>query len=92
MPFGYGKILNYQMLKNITKPPWIPDFHCMVGTAEFLSPVPVLVPQFSPKSPDAVKDTNDIPYERLKTDIDGKSLTESEFTKSIYLGKPTGGY
>lgn len=93
MPYGYAKILNAQLKKAFTNPLWIPDFRCMVGSAEHLAPVAVLVPQIRPKTPDAVKDTNDIPYERLQTNIDGVSLSKDDFPSGgKYLGRATGGY
>lgn len=39
----YKQMLNKQALKNITKLPQIPDYHLMVGSAENLSPLPLLL-------------------------------------------------
>lgn len=40
---GYNAILNKFALNTLTKPPNIPDFHLMVGSAETLAPLPLLV-------------------------------------------------
>lgn len=40
---NYRKILNAQGLKNLSKLPQIPDYHLMVGSAENLGSLPIIV-------------------------------------------------
>lgn len=93
MPYGYGKILNIHMLKNTVVPPRIPDFNLMVGTAECLAPIQMVVPQIKPRVPDALVDnSNNLSYERINVTKDGIALSNIDFPKSRYIGTPTGGY
>lgn len=40
---GYRGIINNFALNTLTKAPNIPDFHLMVGSAETLAPLPLLI-------------------------------------------------
>lgn len=51
----YRQVLNAFALKNLAKMPSIPDYHLMMGAAEELAPVPLLLYESTLVSPEVIK-------------------------------------
>lgn len=69
---GYRGTLNQFALKTLIKAPNIPDFHLMVGSAETLAPLPLLVYENAKVPTEIVKNMNDM-----------KSKTSEEIADAI---------
>lgn len=69
---GYRGIINNFALNALIKPPNIPDFHLMVGSAETLAPLPLLVYENAKVPNEIVKNMNDM-----------KSKTSEEIAEAI---------
>lgn len=92
MPFGYAKVLNQHARNVMFKAPSIPDFRCMVGTAECLAPLPVLIQPWTPDIKEPVTDdVKNLNAEKVAS-LGEEPLSETDFPKSkFYMGKATGG-
>lgn len=67
----YRQMLNAFALNTITKAPNIPDYHLMVGSAEYLEGLPLMV----------AKDY--VPKQLAKTEAKISNLTDDEIAKAI---------
>lgn len=92
MPYGYKKVLNAHACNVLFKKPSIPDFRCMVGSAECLAPLPVLIQPWTPDVKQPVTDD----YKNLSAEkvsgLGEEPLSNSDFPNSgMWMGRATGG-
>lgn len=90
---NYKGIVNRFGLQQLVRPVAIPDFHLMVGSAEYLASMPVLVYQdYLEMIPTALqKPITDISYEQAQTGIENGELSPDDFVQNtFYIGSPLG--
>ena len=83
----YRNIINAIALRQIIKPVEIPDYHLMVGTAEELAPLPVLIPQHEvPKEvAQSLTKLNDLDNDTVAKLVDEQSLEINDFNGNTAL-------
>ena len=69
---GYRGVINRFALNTLTKSPNIPDFHLMVGNAETLAPLPLLVYEKAKVPSEIVQNMNNM-----------KTKTSEEISEAI---------
>lgn len=91
----YKSILNYIGLSQLLKPPDIPDYHLMVGSAECLESLPLAIyKDYLPAQAMAlVEPLQNMSAEDVDPDLVGKTYTPNDFIyDDWFLGNPTGGF
>lgn len=94
MALWYNNICNSIALQQLLKPCHIPDFKLMVGTAEHLASLPVLVYQdYIDAIPEPLRRPMDsLKYEDTAKALENGSLTVDDFVgETFFLGDPLGG-
>ena len=83
----YRQVLDNIALSVISRVPDIPDYHLMVGTAEELSPLPVLIPQHEiPKEvANSLKKLDDLDNETVTKMIDEQTLEINDYNGNTAL-------
>lgn len=90
----YRSIINRQALNVLTKIPDVPDFRLMVGNAEELHSLPILVfADYMPANTSAIlPKTSELTYEEVQAQLaTGKLSIDDFFTNTFPLGNPTEG-
>ena len=90
----YRQTLDRIALSVLNRSPDIPDYHLMVGSAEELSPLPVLIPQHEiPKEvAQSLSKLDDIDNDTIAKLIDEQSLEINDFNgNTALLGGMIGG-
>lgn len=94
MALWYNQICNGIAFQQLSKPCQIPDFHLMVGTAEHLASLPVLVFQdYIESIPEPLRrPLTDLKYEEAAQKLESGALTVDDFVgETFFLGDPLGG-
>ncbi|MBZ4496129.1 hypothetical protein K9763_19515 [Clostridioides difficile] len=91
----YRAIINNFAYNSLNNTPDIPDLHLMVGCAERLDSIPVLLftDYFSPavQNKAVVNAIDYTPWEKVNPDLQGEKITMEMFpTESFYLGDVRG--
>lgn len=89
----YRKIINQFGLQQLTRNISIPDFHLMVGSAEYLASMPVLVyNDYLEAIPEPLqKPITDLNYEQAQAGMTNGELTVDDFvSNTFYIGSPLG--
>lgn len=83
----YRQMLDSIALSVLNRTPDIPDYHLMVGTAEELAPLPVLIPQHEiPKEvANSLTQLNDLDNETITQLIEQQSLEINDFNGNTAL-------
>jgi hypothetical protein len=93
---GYQKFLSaIAYYKVLEKPPNIPDFKLMVGSAETLQSLPLAIyKDYLPKQGQAlVRPLQELPAEQVDPKLSGILYTPNDFIyNDFFLGEPTGGF
>lgn len=87
----YRNIINAQGLKALRKPVNVPDYHLMVGNAECLSPLPILVYQdyMTAEVANILPKTSNMSSEDIQADLKSGKLSIEDFFQNVYpLGNP----
>lgn len=90
---NYKGIVNAFALQQLVKPVFIPDYHLMVGSSEYLASMPMLVYQdYLDVIPEPLqKNLTDFSYEQAQTGIENGELTPDDFVgNTFYMGSPLG--
>lgn len=88
---GYRNIIDRQALNIVSKSPQIPDNKLMVGNAESLHSLPILVfADYMPSQTSAIlPNTADLSYEEVQQQLASGQLTIDDFFANVYpLGNP----
>ena len=93
---GYKQVLNAHALITLHKNPSIPDFHLMVGSAEDLAPLPVLLYKETLVSPEIVKNMtqfDELSNEDIEKAIADNIIEVNDINLNIAtLGSALGGF
>ena len=83
----YRQMLDNIALSVLNRSPDIPDYHLMVGSAEELSPLPVLIPQHEiPKEvAQSLTQLNELDNDMIEKLIDEQSLEINDFNGNTAL-------
>ena len=90
----YKNVLNAIALSQMPLVPDIPDFHLMVGSAEELAPLPLLIYQqyHNYNIKPLMEPTNNLSKEKVDLPLEGTEYTVDDFvTNTFYLGNPIDG-
>lgn len=88
---NYRNIIDRQALNVVRKNPDIPDYHLMVGQAEQLAPLPILVYQdyMTAEVAKMLPKTADMTAEEVQRKLKTGELTIDDFFQNVYpLGNP----
>ena len=87
----YRGIMNRIALQQLATVPDIPDYHLMIGSAEQLASVPVLIYQ-TVVPPEAKALIPPASREEMDTPLNGTTYTTDDFiNNTFYLGNPIDG-
>lgn len=92
---GYREMLNYQALSVLIKPPCLPDYKLMIGSAERLDSLPLVIyKNYMPaQAKPLVRATSDMPAEQLDPDFVGKTYEPDDFIQdTFFIGDALGGF
>ena len=82
---AYRQTLNAFAYKQVTKPVHIPDYHLMVGSAENLNPLPIILSKQYVPSEVAIKqaDLNKLSDEEIESAINNNLLEVNDFNINL---------
>ncbi len=91
----YQTFLNLIGLSVLAKPPCVPDYKLMVGSAETLNSLPLAIYKdyLPPQAKALIEPIQNMSAEDLDPSLVGKTYTPNDFIQDdFFLGEPLGGF